>query len=124
MNKKYLLSIGILCLMSFGVFAQNIIKGKVVEQSSGEGLPGVSIIVKGTSTGTSTDFDGNFELNTSNEENILIFSYIGFKTVEQKATSGQFFTISLQEDAEALDEIVVVGYGTARKKTLRVQLLQ
>ncbi|MEI6866851.1 TonB-dependent receptor [Flavicella sp.] len=118
MNKKHLLSIGILCLMSFGVFAQNVIKGKVVEQSSGEGLPGVSIIIKGTSTGTSTDFDGNFELNSTTGENILIFSYIGFKTAEQNATSTKFLSISLIEDAEALDEIIVVGYGTARKKDL------
>lgn len=104
--------------MSFGVFAQNVIKGKVVEQSSGEGLPGVSIIIKGTSTGTSTDFDGNFELNSTTGENILIFSYIGFKTAEQNATSTKFLSISLIEDAEALDEIIVVGYGTARKKDL------
>ena len=104
--------------MSFSTFAQSIIKGKVVEQSSGEGLPGVSVIIKGTSTGTSTDFDGNFELNSNNDENTLIFSYIGFNTIEQLATKNATMNISLVDDAQSLDEVVVVGYGTARKKDL------
>ena len=118
MNKKHLLSIGILCLMSFGTFAQNVFKGTVVEQASGEGLPGVSVIIKGTSTGTSTDFDGNFEIMSDNDEIVLIFSYVGFKTVEQAALANQSFSISLEDDAQALNEVVVVGYGTARKKDL------
>lgn len=118
MNKKYLFSIGILCLMSFSSFAQTILKGKVIEQSSGEGLPGVSVIIKGTATGTSTDFDGNFELNSSTSENVLVFSYVGFKTIEQAASANQDLTIYLEDDSQALDEVVVVGYGTARKKDL------
>ena len=89
MNKKHLLSIGILCLMSFGAFAQNVFKGTVVEQASGEGLPGVSVIIKGTSTGTSTDFDGNFEIISSSDDIVLVFSYVGFKTVEQAALPNQ-----------------------------------
>ena len=118
MNKKHLLSIGILCLMSFGAFAQNVFKGTVVEQASGEGLPGVSVIIKGTSTGTSTDFDGNFEIISSSDDIVLVFSYVGFKTVEQAALPNQNLNISLEDDSQALDEVVVVGYGTARKKDL------
>jgi len=118
MTKKNLLSIGILCLISIGTFAQNVIKGTVVEQATGEGLPGVSVIIKGTSIGTSTDFDGNFELNSENEENILIFSYIGFKTIEQAVSNNEVLAIGLIDDAMALDEIVVVGYGTARKEDM------
>lgn len=113
MKKNKLLSIGILLLFTLNVFAQKTTKGKVVEKASGEGLPGVSIIIKGTSTGSSTDFDGNFELNTK-EGDVLVFSYVGFKTIEMAASSE--LLIQLENSAESLSEVVIVGYGTVKKK--------
>jgi iron complex outermembrane receptor protein len=113
MKKNKLLSIGILLLFTLNVFAQKTTKGKVVEQASGEGLPGVSVIIKGTSKGSSTDFDGNFELTTK-EGDVLVFSYVGFKTIEMAASSD--LLIQLENSAESLDEIVIVGYGTVKKK--------
>jgi iron complex outermembrane receptor protein len=113
MKKNNLLSIGILVLFTLNVFAQKTTKGKVVEKASGEGLPGVSIVIKGSTSGSSTDFDGNFELSTK-EGDVLVFSYVGFKTVEIAATTE--LLIQLENSAESLDEIVIVGYGAVRKK--------
>jgi len=118
MKKNKLLSIGILLLFTLNVFAQKAIKGKVVEKASGEGLPGVSIVIKGASNGTSTDFDGNFELNNVKEGTTLVFSYIGFKTKEVIITSNTILQIEMEDAAQSLDEVVVIGYGTARKKDL------
>ncbi|MDD4116082.1 MAG: SusC/RagA family TonB-linked outer membrane protein, partial [Massilibacteroides sp.] len=88
-----------------------VVHGTVTDHS---GLPlvGVNVIAKGTTTGTVTDIDGNFELQVS-EEAVLQFSYIGYKNHEMKAR-GQM-TIVLNEDNELLDEVVVVGYGTQKK---------
>ncbi|MFC2127918.1 SusC/RagA family TonB-linked outer membrane protein [Bacteroidota bacterium] len=116
MKNNKLLSIGILLLFTLNVFAQKAVKGKVIETASGEGLPGVSIIVKGSMTGASTDFDGNFEMNNIKEGAVLVFSYIGFQTKEVTITTNTNLTVSLDASSEALDEVVVVGYGTVKKK--------
>lgn len=87
-----------------------------VKDAGGQPLPGVSVSLKGTSTGTVTDAEGRFTLNTSNvAEPILVFSFIGFETQEIPAGNQGFIEVSLQEDAQALDEVVVVGYGTQKK---------
>ncbi|MEW4922244.1 TonB-dependent receptor [Algibacter sp. 2305UL17-15] len=81
-------------------------------------LPGVNIIVKNTSNGTTTDFDGNYTVNNVNSNDILVFSYVGYKA--QEITIGNKTTINvvLVEDAAALDEVVIVGYGTSNKREL------
>lgn len=107
----------ILMLLPFAMLAQQTVKGKVLEKTTGQPLPGVNIVVKGTSNGTSTDFDGNFNLNVKNDNAVLVFSFLGYKTVEV-ATSSSFMTVSLEDDAQALNEVVVIGYGSVKKEDL------
>lgn len=97
---------------------QNIdISGSVLD-NKGQALPGANILEKGTTNGTQTDFDGKFSLSVTNENAILIISYIGFKTSEVPINGQAELTITLKEDAAGLDEIVIVGYGTQRKSDL------
>lgn len=93
-----------------------MLSGKVID-SKGECVIGATIMEKGTTNGTITDFDGNFMLNAS-KSNMLQISYVGYKTQTVKATPGKAITITLKEDTELLDEVVVVGYGTMKKKDL------
>ena len=104
-------------LLPFAMLAQQTVKGKVLEKSTGQPLPGVNIIVKGTANGTTSDFNGTFSLNVKNDNAVLVFSFLGYKTQEVPASSA-FMTISLAEDAQALNEVVVIGYGTAKKEDL------
>ena len=79
---------------------------------------GASVVVKGTSTGVATDFDGNFSLNASPGQTLVI-TFIGYTTKEVKITAGQTnYNITLEEDKQLLDEVVVVGYGTMKKSDL------
>lgn len=97
------------------MLAQQDISGTVVEQDTGGGLPGVTIVISGTNKGTTTDFDGNFTIS-ANKGDLLIVSYIGFDT--QQITIGDETSISIQltEGQNKLNEIVVTGYGTQIKK--------
>lgn len=94
------------------------ISGNVKDASFNEPLPGVNVIVKNTTTGTTTDFDGNFVLPNRAIGDILVFSYLGFITQEVTIQDASTLAIILQEDVSALDEVVVVGYGTSTKKEL------
>lgn len=104
----------ILGFVSLLVHSQNLqIKGNVVD-ASGAPLPGVSILVKTTNLGGTTDFDGNFALANIPTGSTLQFSYIGFTTKEVKVTNVNFLKIQLQEDSQALEEVVIIGYGTQK----------
>ncbi|QXP51329.1 TonB-dependent receptor [Cellulophaga sp. HaHa_2_1] len=81
-------------------------------------LPGASVVLKGTATGTQTDFDGNFTLDNVSADGVLVISFIGYTSTEVAVNNQTTLSISLQEDAQALDEIVVVGYGTQKKSDL------
>jgi TonB-linked SusC/RagA family outer membrane protein len=101
---------------SFGLAAQTLdVKGVVKDTNSGETLPGVSVVIKGTTIGTETDFDGLFMLSNVKKGSILVFNYLGMKPKEVVVKSAEI-NVFLEESAEALDEIVVVGYGTQKKK--------
>lgn len=89
-----------------------------VFDTNGAPLPGASILEKGTSNGTQSDFDGKFTLNLSNKNAVLVVSFIAFKTVEIPVEGRQSIKITLQEDTKLLEEVVVVGYGTQKKATL------
>ncbi len=93
--------------------AKVLVQGVVVDEA---GIPviGANVLVKGTAYGTTTDIDGNFSLPDVSDSATLVVSYIGFQTIEVKAASD--LRIVLKEDAELLDEVVVVGYGTMRRK--------
>lgn len=89
------------------------VKG-IVKDQKGEPLIGVSILVKGTTNGTASDFDGNFALDAKKGD-VLVFSFIGFKSQEITYTGQRTLNVILAEDTEALDEVVVVGYGSQKK---------
>ncbi|WP_047419781.1 TonB-dependent receptor [Cellulophaga sp. Hel_I_12] len=101
---------------SFALAQDKTITGNVTDQS-GMPLPGVSVLIVGSTTGTQTDFDGNYTINAS-EGQQLRFSYIGQKTTERLVGASNTINVQLQEDAQALDEVVVVGYGVQRKRDL------
>ena len=100
-----------------------IVKGQVVDKS-GEPVIGATVKVNGSNTGTVTDFDGNFELKNVPTGGALTISYIGYKTQEVAYKNGQNLNVILEEDSETLQEVVVVGYGTMRKKDLTGSVVQ
>ncbi|MFD2999383.1 SusC/RagA family TonB-linked outer membrane protein [Pontibacter toksunensis] len=93
------------------------VTGKVTDPS-GVGLPGVTVVVKGTTRGTATGVDGGFSLAVPSTGATLVFSYIGYTTQEVPVGNQSVFNVTLQEDAEALEEVVVIGYGTQKKSDL------
>ena len=80
-------------------------------------LPGANVLVKGTTNGTQTDFDGNYSINAPGDATLVI-SYIGYRTVEVPINNQSTINVILEEDANRLDEIVVTGYGSQAKKDL------
>ncbi len=94
------------------------ISGTVKDASINDVLPGVNVLVKNQSRGTTTDFDGNFTLNNIKVGDILSFSYIGFVTKEITVQNSNPIVVSMVEDVNTLDEVVVVGYGTSTKKEI------
>lgn len=99
-------------MMSFSAYSQErIVTGKVTTES-GEGLPGVTVRIADSNTGAVTDVDGNYRLKVPSDETIISFSYVGFVTQQIKAGSQTTINVSLAEDIEALDEVVIVGYGS------------
>lgn len=123
MKKNILKSLGsvllvlILLQLGFPAMAQSLIKGTITASDEEGGLPGVSILEKGTSNGTVTDFDGNFSLNVESGATLVI-SYIGYTTQEVVVGNQTNISVVLQPDVETLDEIVVIGYGTQKKAEL------
>ena len=95
----------------------NTVRGKITDVN-GEPIIGASIAVKGSSNGTITDLDGNFSLNTPSSSSVLIISYVGYQAMEVSLNGRTSVDITLEEDSEILDEVVVVGYGTQKKATL------
>lgn len=93
------------------------VTGKVTDEA-GNGLPGVSVVVKGTQRGTSTGVDGGFQLEVPDDRSILVFSFVGYGSKEVVVGTQSQLTISLQPDENALNEVVVVGYGSVRKSDL------
>ena len=106
-------------LLSLQAFAQqHAITGKITDFTDGTALPGVNVVISGTTTGTSTDFDGVFKLVIPNNDVTLEFSYLGYVTQIIKAGNQAIFNIKLKESSNKLDEIVVIGYGSVKKKDL------
>lgn len=98
--------------LSFGLMeAQEVTVSGTVTDENGP-LPGASVVVQGTTTGTQTDFDGNYTLDGVPSDGTLVFSYIGYSTQQVGVNGRTSISITLQEDAQALDEVVIIGYGT------------
>jgi TonB-linked SusC/RagA family outer membrane protein len=94
------------------------VTGTVTEQESGESIPGVNVIVKGTSSGVITDIDGNYSINVPQERTTLVFSFIGYRTQEISIGNRNQIDVQLETDLQSLDEVIVVGYGTQEKRHL------
>jgi len=102
---------------SVSVFAQNVVTGKVTSSDDGAPLPGVSVLIKGTTKGTATDTDGVFSIAASSGD-VLVFSFIGYAAQEASVGSQTSINIILAPDLQELAEVVVVGYGTVKKTDL------
>lgn len=116
-RKRILSSLGLILFSVSFVLAQVLVKG-TVKDNLGEGVPGASVQVKGTSQGTITDLDGKFAFSVPNKNAIIVISFIGYVTVEQKVDTHKPMVITLREDTKTLDEVVVVGYQEVRKRDL------
>jgi TonB-linked SusC/RagA family outer membrane protein len=106
----------ILSLNSFG--QARTVKGSVAAADTKQTLPGASIIIKGTTTATMSDMDGNFSISVPAEQAILVISFVGYTTKEVDITSQFFVSVFLEPKKETLDEVVVIGYGTVKKSDL------
>ncbi|MBN2175202.1 MAG: TonB-dependent receptor [Bacteroidales bacterium] len=112
---KLILLISLL-FVSFMTFAQSgPVTGKVTDASNGQTLPGVTILVKGTTNGTTTDIDGNYTINVTSGDT-LVFSFIGFQSQEIAAMPNTTLNVALEVEATYLEELVVIGYGVVKKK--------
>lgn len=92
------------------------VEGTVRDKASGDAIPGVNVRVKGSSTGTITDFDGHYTIAVASADDVLEFSYLGYATTDMPVGNQGLLDVSLTESATALDEIVVVGYGKQKKR--------
>lgn len=106
-----------LVLISSGLAAQITVTGTVFDEA-GESLPGVNIILKGQDKGTITDFDGKFSLPVPNVNSVLVFSYLGYQTVEMKVDRSKPMSVVMKEETKALNEVMVIGYQDVRKRDL------
>lgn len=99
------------------LLAQDVVKGKVTDSSLGDPLPGVNVVIKGTTTGTTTDFDGNYELSVDNFPSILVFSSLGYASKEMQVSGPSTLNVALDESATGLEEVVVTGLATSVKRS-------
>ncbi len=102
---------------SFGA-ADIAITGKVTAEDTKDGLPGVNVIIKGTSTGAVTDIDGNYRIVVPSENSVLVFSFIGYENYEVRVGSQTVINVLLPLDIESLEEVIIVGYGEQKKETV------
>lgn len=114
-----------LVMISTGAAAQNgTLKGKVTGASDGEPLIGVSAVVKGTTKGGVTDYDGNYTLTGLKQGDVIVFSYIGYLKKEQTYTGQTVMNVKLDSDSKTLEDVVVIGYGTMKKKLVTGATMQ
>ena len=109
-----LLFLALMMVGSTVAMAQGKVSGTVVD-ANGDAIIGASVIVKGTSTGTVTDFNGSFTLQNVSDKASLVISYVGFRNQTVAVSGKSQFDVVLEEDRQLLDEVVVVGYGVQRK---------
>jgi TonB-linked SusC/RagA family outer membrane protein len=115
---KSKLLIAFLFLFMGSIYAQDYLIGGKVTESNGNPLPGVNILEKGTYNGSVTDLDGNYTLTVSKNDAVLVYSYIGYLSQEIVAGGQKAINIVLELDIASMEEIIVIGYGTIKKKDL------
>jgi len=113
MYQKLLL---LLLMLPVSVLAQNTLSGNVRDNATGESLPGVNVIVQGTQNGTSTDMEGNFTLSNVKSGDRIVFSFIGYSDQVVSYTGQGTIDVTMAEDATQLQEVMVIGYGSVKKK--------
>ncbi|HRE77484.1 MAG TPA: SusC/RagA family TonB-linked outer membrane protein [Flavobacterium sp.] len=106
----------LLLLLPLSVLAQSTVSGVVTDKSSGQPLPGVNVIIKGTTKGTTTDFDGKYMLSNVNSGEVIEFTFIGYKTIDVPYSIQKTIDVSLEEEVDNLEEVVLIGYGSVKKK--------
>lgn len=111
----WLMTLFMAFVMQFSYAQEKTVTGTVTSSSDGLPLPGVNVIVKGTTRGTQSDFDGKYTIRTSANET-LVFSFVGLKTEERNVGANSTINVQLAEDASALEEVVIIGYGTTTKE--------
>ncbi len=114
-SSRFLLLWVVGMLITVQAFAQSMTVQGVVKDNTGEAVIGANVVVKGTTNGTITDFDGNFTLN-ANKGDIIVISFIGYKTQELPASATMHITLA--DDSEVLEDVVVIGYGSVKKSDL------
>lgn len=107
----------LLALSSTVVLAQITVKGKIIDESSA-GLPGATVVVKGTTTGVVSDFDGNYSISVASGESVLVFSFIGYESQEQIVQNRSLIDVQLKISESSLQEVVVTGYGAQSKRDI------
>jgi TonB-dependent starch-binding outer membrane protein SusC len=114
---KICLTLLIMVLAPAALFAQQTVSGKITDET-GNGMPGVNILVKGTSTGTTSDTNGQYSIEVQGQDAVLVFSFIGYSTVERTVGSQSAIDLAMEPNINALEEVVVVGYGVQKKSDL------
>lgn len=117
MSKRLITALLVFLTMGAWAFAQTTITGKVVDES-GEPLVGTNVMIKGTTSGTMTDYNGNYSLPNVRQGSVLVFSNIGYATQEVRVGSQSVINVTMSNDTNFLDDVVVVAYGTAKRKDL------
>jgi TonB-dependent starch-binding outer membrane protein SusC len=111
--------LGLLLLPTSAAFAQNVnISGKVLDADTQEGIPGVNVYVDGTQTGTVTNIDGDYQIAVPSEDAVLVFSSVGYQVQKIPAAGKTKIDLSLEAETTYLDEIVVIGYGSVKRKDM------
>ncbi|HBL76342.1 MAG: hypothetical protein A2W90_08385 [Bacteroidetes bacterium GWF2_42_66] len=116
-NLNLLLMALALLLVNFAQAQVVSLSGKITDQSTGEALPGVTIVIKGTTTGTISDFDGNYSIQVEKGVTVL-FSYVGYLSQEIQIENQSTLNVSLKSDIEQIEEVMVVGYGIQKKREI------
>lgn len=119
-NRRLLLSMVFMLIMASQAFAQQASKtvSGIVKDNSGQTLPGVSVSLKGTTTGTVTDAKGHYTLKVSGTNATLVFSFIGYASSEEQISNRTSIDVTLRETEKSLNEVVVIGYGTVKRRDL------
>jgi TonB-linked SusC/RagA family outer membrane protein len=124
MRKLLLTALFSAFLLNLAMAQDRVVSGKVTSADDGTTLPGVSVLVQGTTKGTATDANGAYSISLASGENTLVFSFIGYKTQTMTVGSQSAFDVSLEVDVTTLNEVVVVGYGTQRKADITGAIVQ
>src|SRR3546814_10578512 len=118
--RKLLTIAACLCLGSFyGYGQEKMVSGQVVDSAGGQPVPGVSVTVQGSTIGTATDLDGNYIISVPGDDAVLVFSFLGMTPVQETVGDRSVINVTMSPAASQLDEVVVIGYGTAARRDLR-----